>query len=161
MSKNNSKVLNGGDFHESFLMDVIQIDWPNHIAFKVWSPNDDVCYEITTSCVLEFHFMRTGTGLLEIQEDGLPLGNIYESQLAEYDYWAERIEAFSIQGLDEGDPPICVEFDSHLFANRQRQLLTRNCNTGLLVACRNVTVEIDHSYNGPRPFVHSIPSGEQ
>jgi len=154
------KALSGGDFHESFLMDIHQVNWPNEFVFVVWSPNDGACYRITTSCVLEFHFMRIGTGRLEWRENGIPLDNIYESREDEYDYWSERIAAFSKQGLDTGGLPTCLEFHSHLFANRKRQLLTRDRNTGLFVACRSVVVELDSSYNGPRPFVHAIPSGE-
>jgi len=158
MANSQTRVLSGGDFHESFLMDVQQHDWPNDYIFVVWSPNDDACYRITTSCVLEFHYMRIGTGRLEGSGEGIPIGNIYESCEDEYEYWSERIMAFSKQGLDAGSSPICLEFDSHLFANRKRQLLTRDRNTGILVACRSVVVERDPTYNGSRPSVHVIPS---
>ena len=160
MVNNPSKVLSEGNFHQSFLMNVQQIDWPNEFVFVVWSPNDDACYRITASCVLELHFMRVGTGRLEWRDNGIPLDNIYESCEEEYDYWSERIAAFTKQGLDKGSLPTCLEFDSHLFANRKRQLLTRDRNTGLFVACRSVAVELDSTYNGPRPSVHAIPSDE-
>jgi len=104
--------------------------------------------------------MRLGTGRLVGEAEGIPIGNIYESHLDDYEFWSDRIRLFCERGMDDGSPPICLEFDSHLFANRKRQLMTRDRNTGLLVVCRNVVVERDSTYNGPRPVVYSIPSDE-
>lgn len=160
MRQQEYKPLHGDSFHESFLMDVVQLEWPNVYVFVVWSPMESRCYRITTQSVLEYHFMRIGTNRLEGVTDGIPLDDIYVTHGEDFQYWSERIAAFGEQGFDSGDPPICIEFTSHLFANRQRKLLTRDRNTGLLVVCRSVNVEEDRSYKGPRPSPHAIPSDD-
>ena len=99
------KTLYGDSFHESFLMNVIQLDWPNEFAFIVWSPRDATCYRIRTEIVLEYHFMRIGTGKLEGVAEGIPLDNVYTTSGREFEYWSERIAAFTEQGYDAGDPP--------------------------------------------------------
>ncbi len=160
MAKQEYKPLHGDSFVESFLMDVEQVEWPNEYVFLVWSPRDNTCYRIMTQNVLEHHFMRIGTGKLEGVSHGIPLDGIYLTYGEEFEYWSERIAGFAEQGYDSGGPPVCIEFDSHLFANRKRQLLTSDRNIGLLVVCRNVKIEEYHSYGGPRPTAHIIPSDE-
>jgi hypothetical protein len=152
--------LPGADFTESFLMKVELLEWPNDFVFVVWAPSDGACYRIVTKGVLEFHFMRTGTGRLQIDEGGLPLGSIYLTYEDEYRYWRDKIQAYAEQGYDSKADPICIEFDSHLFANRKRQD-RRDKNTGLLVVCRDVAVEEDYSYSGPRPTAYRIPSDDR
>lgn len=161
MGRQEYKPLHGDSFRESFLMRVELVEWPNVYGFLVWSCNEQVCYRITTENVLEFHFMRTGTGRLEGIRDGIPLDDILVTYGSDFDYWSERISAFAEQGIDKGAPPLCIDFASHLFANRQRQLLTRDRSAGLLVVCRCVNIEIDHTYKGPTPTVYRIPSNEQ
>ena len=34
------KPLEGGDFFESFIVEVRVLDWPNDFLFVVWSPRD-------------------------------------------------------------------------------------------------------------------------
>jgi hypothetical protein len=153
---NQYEALPGGDFAESFLMKVELVRWPNDLSFRVWSPGDQACYCIAATTVLEFHFLRSGTGSLIDAADGIPLGNIFRTYEDEHDYWSARIKAFANKGLDGGEDPICLEFDSHLFANRQRQVLNRDRNTGILVVCRHVHVEHDRNYDGPTPAPHKI-----
>jgi len=156
----NLETLPGGNFAESFLMRVEARDWPNDLQFTVWSPYDGACYRICAEIVLESHFLRTGTGRLGPPGDGIPLGDIYITYGDEYQYWRDRIQAFAKQGFDDGREPICLEFDSHLFANRKHDFLTRSRDTGLLVVSRRVRVEIERGYDGPMPFPHNIPADE-
>jgi hypothetical protein len=144
------KPLPGADFTESFLMRVKLLDWPNEIVFHVWAPQDQAFYKIVT-------FMRTGTRRLEVDESGLPLGNIYLTYEEEYEYWRDKIAAYADQGHDTKRDPYCIEFDSHLFANRKRNT-RRDRNMGMLVVCREVTVTRDDSYTGVRPNAYRIPS---
>ncbi len=160
MKEANYKPLRGYSFFESFLMSVRLQDWPNTYVFEVWSSYDSKCYKITAQTVVEFHIMRTGAGPFYPSGNGIPLGDIYVSFGEEHQYWSERIAAFAEQGYDTGDSPICLEFDSHLFANRKRQMLNRDRNIGMLVVCRSVTVEEDFTHDGPTPFPHRIPSDE-
>jgi len=148
--------LPGGNFRESFLMEQEYLDWPNNLVLRIWSPADKVCYRITLETILEYHFMRTGTG--KLQGAGIPLDDIYLTKEEEYSYWSERIGAYREQGFDDGKEPICLEFSSPLFANRKREILSRNKNVGLFVACRYYSVEEDYSYDGPTPESYSIPS---
>jgi hypothetical protein len=161
MQQLNYKPLQGGDFSESFLMEVRQQDWPNAIQLTVWSPKDLACYLINLQDILESHYLRTGTRHLDGAADGIPLDNIYLTFAEEYEYWMERIQAFTQQGLDCGQPPFCVEIDSHLFANRKRNILQRDCNVGWLIVCRKLTVEYDHQYAGPYPKIHAIPASDK
>lgn len=147
------------NFDETFLMAVEHEDLFGDALFKIWSPRDSVCYDIRTRCVLEIHYIRIGVGALE-RAGGLPLFGVYETFGEVREYWAERISAFKDQGLDEGGMLHCIEFDSPLFGNRNRDLLTRNKNVGLLVACREVSLDIDYSYTGPMPEVYTIPGSE-
>jgi len=150
--------LCGGTFRESFLMETEHLDWPDRCAYTVWSTENEMCYRIVMYNVLEYHFLRTGTGLLGGGFEELLLSNIYVTYDEEYQYWVERIEAHESQGLDSGEPPVCIELAAHIFANRKRQYLTRDRQTGLLVVCRNVDVEPVLGYAGPRPVAHNIPS---
>lgn len=149
MTKDSKEYLPGGDFFESWLVDIQQQDWPNKIIFLVWSTSDQVCYRITTRHVIEFHYMRTGVAELDWRDNGILISNIYKNHGEHYDYWMQRITAFKEQGLDSGDPPICLEFNSHLFANRKKQMLTRDRDTGLFLVCRTVTVEIEEGWKYP------------
>jgi hypothetical protein len=160
VKKTNYKPLQGESFFESFLMSVRLQDWPNNYVFDVWSSYDSKCYQITAQTVIEFHVMRTGTGPFNLSGNGIPLCNIYISSGEEHQYWSERIAAFAEQGYDTGDSPVCLEFDSHLFANRKRQMLSRDRYIGMLVVCRSVTVEEDFTYDGPMPFPCRIPIDE-
>jgi hypothetical protein len=156
----NLETLPGGNFAESFLMRVESRDWPNDLQFTVWSPYDGTCYRICAEIVLESHFLRTGTGRLGPPGDGIPLANIYVTYGDAYRYWCERIQAFAEQGFDDGTDPICLEFESHLFAYRKHAPLRWDKDTGVLVVCRRVRVEIDRGYGGPMPSPHNIPAGE-
>ncbi len=160
--KKNTKMyrsLAGGDFTESFLMRVELRQWPNELLFVVWAPRDETAYRITTQTVLEFHYMRTGTGRLGTDETGIPLGNIYVTYEEEFTYWMHKIRAFVDQGYDVQEEPVCLEFDSPLFGNRKRET-RRDKNSGILVVCRKVIVKEDYSYAGPRPTPYLIPSDE-
>ncbi len=157
MKKSYTHLL-GGDFSDSFLVRVEVISWPNDYLFFVWSPRDNVCYRISMQTILEYHHLRIGTGPLLLERDGLPLDNIYVTFEEEHEYWVQRIGEFSEQGFDSGLTPICIEFCSPLFANRKRQFLKRDRNTGILVVCRDVIVQPDQSYEGPRPVPYTIPS---
>jgi hypothetical protein len=156
--KNSYKKLPGGNFNGSFLFGIDQVDWPNNLVFVVWSPQDGVCYRITTETVLQFHYLRTGTGPLIHKGNGIPLDNIYLTYEDDYDYWMQRIKAFSEQGYDSGDEVICLEFNSHLLANRKHDIMTRDKDTGILVVCRKVSVNKDPEYKGPRPTPYNIPA---
>lgn len=160
MSSVKYEQLRDGSFQESFLMEVVLEEWPNDYTFFVWSPQDGTCYRIITRDVLEFHFMRTGIGRLEGASDGIPIANIYRTYGSDYDYWSGRVAAFAKQGCDVGEPPICIEFDSHLFANRRREMLRRNRDTGMLVVCRRFVIEPDYKYSGPWPSPVRIPSSD-
>ncbi|PQO45639.1 hypothetical protein [Blastopirellula marina] len=156
MAEQNYKPLWGESFRDSFLMEVTQRDWPNEHLFFVWSYRDQCSYRITTSVVLEFHYLSTGTGRLGGAEIGIPLDDICITHEEEFEYWSDRVAAYREQGYDSGEPPICIEFSSHLFANRKRQFMTRNRNTGLLVVCRSVYVEEDPTYPWPIPTPVSL-----
>lgn len=149
-----------GRFQESFLIEANAVNWPNNYVFLVWSTADECAYRLSTNTVLEFHYVRTGTGVLSGMESGIPLDDIYLSQSEEHDYWVNQIAANKLQGYDGGSPPMCLEFASHLFANRRRQLMTRDRNIGMLVVCRDVHVVKDERYSGPYPFPHKIPTGD-
>ena len=149
MKQDRTEYLPGGNFCESWLVDIQQQNWPNEIIFLVWSTGDQVFYRITTHYVIEFHYMRTGVNELEWRNDGILISNIYQVFGEPYDYWMQRIAAFREQSLDLGDPPICLEFDSHLFANRKKHILSRDRDTGLLVVCRSVSVEVDDEWKHP------------
>lgn len=154
------ELLQGDSFLESFLMEITQLEWPNTYSFDIWSSNDCICYRIYVATVLEFHYLRIGTNPLGPAGVGLPLDAIYLSYGEEYNYWCERIAAFARQGLDSGELPICIEFDSHLFANRKRELTISDKNIGMLVVCRSFEIEVNYSYQGPQPAPYNIPSSE-
>lgn len=152
--------LYDGSFFESFLIRSEVEDWPNVYIFTVWSSQDALCYRITTSTVLEFHIKRTGTGTLENSGNGIPLLDIYSSKGEDFEYWSNRIACMKKKGFDSGSPPICLEFESHLFANRKGQDLVRDRSTGILVVCRRLTIEEDYQYDGPQPFPYRIPASD-
>jgi hypothetical protein len=160
MTKKSYEPLPGGNFGESFLLGVEQVAWPNNLVFVVWSPQDRACYRITAETVLEFHYLRTGTGPLTPKGTGIPLDNIYLTYEDAYEYWMRRIRAFTEQGYDSGEEVICLEFNSHLFANRKRDVMTRDKDTGVLVACRKIRVNADPKYQGPRPTPYNIPAAK-
>ena len=90
MSKNAAMdPLRSLNFHESFLMGVDYHEWPNNCCFRIWSPEDEVCYCIEAKTILEFHFLRTGTGPLVPIADGIPLDNVRVLNGQEYDYWSD------------------------------------------------------------------------
>lgn len=135
-------------------------DWPNDYKFTVWAPSTRKCYRICATDVLEFHYARIGVGRLEGLHDGIPLDGIFIDSVRDRDHWHKRVKAFAKQGYDSGVDPICLEFVSHLFANRNREPLVRNRNTGLLVVCRQMQVSEDYDFDGPWPDVFRIPSAD-
>ena len=155
------KPLPGGDFQESFLTKFEPgEELFDSISFTVWSPNDGVAYRILTSTVLEFHFLRVGTWPVALR-NGAPLLGIYLSYGEEYDYWLERVKTFEEEGIDDGSKPICLEFDSPFLSNRKREPFVADRNSGLLVVCRQVTVEEDRNFNGPTGVPIRIPSTDE
>lgn len=153
MPRREYKTLNGDVFYESCLSQVAMLEWPNVYVFMVWSRQSGIFYRITTHGVLEYHVMRTGVGRFE-GTDGIPLQDIYVTREDDFEYWSDRIAAFAKDGEDSGEPPICIEFNSHLLANRRRNIMTRDRDTGLLVVCRSVTVEEDFRYDVTRRIIH-------
>lgn len=135
-------------------------NWPNDYAFTIWSPSTQKCYRICVTDVLEFHYARIGVGRLEGLQDGIPLDGIFTASVQDRDYWSDRVKIFAKKGYDSGEAPICLEFVSHLFANRNREHFVRNKNTGLLVVGRQLQVYEDHDFDGPFPDVFRIPSAE-
>ena len=142
-------------------MDVSLLDWPNDYAFRVWSPNDGACYVIDTQSVLEFHIMRVGTRRLITDENGIPLQGIYYSYGDEYSYWEERFNTYADLGEDTGQPPVCLQFESHILANRKRESFIDHKNTGMLVVCRQASVRLDPDYRGSTPYPTRIPSNDK
>jgi hypothetical protein len=152
--------LHDGRFAESFLISLKHYDWPNTVECTVWCPRVYKCYRIVMRTVLEFHYIRTGTGALIPEGAPIPLSNLYITRGDDYTFWSQRVSQFSKSGLDDGTAPICIEFDSHLFLNRHRKLEERVKNTGLLIVCRVLDVKEEDEYSGPRPMAHRIPSSE-
>lgn len=153
------RLMEDDTFLESYFVDVQYAPWPHTMVFFVWSTRRQSCFRITARTVLELHYETIYTEPLD-NVDGM-LVSIDALRNDDFRYWSDRIRLLAAHNGGDEAAPICLVFDSHIFAGRRHDTRLTTRDVGMLVVCRDFEIERDASYDGPRPFPHNIPSSDE